>query len=87
MKLIDKLRRNTIVNLRQLFSDNVLFFVYTECKHLSRQETQSQSAISKLRLSFVRAAGYALQFIIMKIVCEVDCLEDNESIIYGSYAR
>lgn len=23
----------------------------------------------------------------MKIVCEVDCLEDNEPIIYGPYAR
>lgn len=31
--------------------------------------------------------GYALQFIIMKIVCEVDCLEDNEPIIYGPYAQ
>lgn len=40
-----------------------------------------------LRLVLCSAAGYALRFIIMKIVCEVDYLEDNEPIIYGPYAQ
>lgn len=43
-------------------------------------------SISDCDWSFVQAAGYALRFIIMKIVCEVDYLEDNEPIIYGPYA-
>lgn len=58
----------------------------------STSQTQQTSiaiarSISGYDWSFVQAVGYALRFIIMKIVCEVDYLEDNEPIIYGPYAQ
>jgi len=48
---------------------------------------KSSEQLSDRDWAFVRLARHASRFIIMKIVCEVDCLEDNEPIIYGPYAR
>jgi len=75
------------VNLRQLFSDNLLFFVSIVNIYRDSKKLSLRLRLVNCVYPFVRDAGYALQFIIMKIVCEVDCLEDNEPIIYGSYAR